>query len=62
LRKTIKSGDAGIGGVAGSELGPVAPPKGVFFDRKELPARYHRAPISLAEIEAVESGGAAAYA
>ncbi|KAK3377386.1 hypothetical protein B0T24DRAFT_648915 [Lasiosphaeria ovina] len=62
LRKTIKSSEAGIGGLAGSDLGPVSPPKGVFFDRNELPSRFHRTPISLAEIEAVETGGAAAFA
>ncbi|KAK3935386.1 hypothetical protein QBC46DRAFT_346682 [Diplogelasinospora grovesii] len=61
LRKTIKSGSAGIGGQSGFELGPVAPPTGIFFDRNELPARFRRAPISLAEIEAVETGGAAAF-
>jgi small subunit ribosomal protein YMR-31 len=62
LRKTISSANAGIGGQAGSELGPVSPPKGFFFDRNELPARFHRAPLSLDEIEAVETGGAAAFA
>ncbi|KXX74506.1 hypothetical protein MMYC01_208710 [Madurella mycetomatis] len=61
LRKTIKS-DAGVGGIAGSELGPVVPPKGVYFDRNELPSRFHRQPLTLAEIEAVETGGAAAFA
>lgn len=60
LRKTIKSGDGGpgIGGTSGHELGPVAPPKGILFDRNELPARFRRSPLSLAEIEAIESGGA----
>lgn len=62
LRKTITSPNAGIGGQAGSDLGPVSPPKGSFFDRNELPARFHRAPLTLAEIEAVETGGAAAFA
>lgn len=62
LRKTIRSADAGIGDSAGSDLGSVAPPKGVFFDRNELPARFHRVPLTLAEIEAIETGGAAAFA
>lgn len=64
LRKTVKSGEAdpGIGGSTGAELGPVTPPKGIYFDRNELPAPFQRKPISLAEIEALESGGASAYA
>lgn len=61
LRKTIKA-DAGIGGNAGSQLGPVVPPKGVFFDRNDLPSRFHRQPLTAAEIEAIETGGAALYA
>lgn len=59
LRKTIKDG---VGAVSGVNLGPVAPPKGVFFDRNELPARFRRAPLTAAEIELVETGGAAAFA
>jgi len=43
-------------------MGPIAPPKGVFFDRNELPARFRRAPLTAAEIELVETGGAAAFA
>lgn len=62
LRKTIKSSDAGIGGHSGAELGPVKPPSGMAFDRNELPARFRRAPLSVLEIEAVESGGAALFA
>jgi len=61
LRKTIKAA-SGIGGAAGSQLGPVAPPKGVFFDRNDLPARFHRQPLTAAEIEAIETGGAALFA
>lgn len=57
LRKSVGR----IGGAPGSALGPVAAPKGQFFDRSELPARFRRAPIDLAEIEAVESGGAALF-
>lgn len=62
MRKTVTSGNVGIGSMTGAELGPVTPSKGVVFDRNELPARFRRSPISLAEIEAVETGGAAAFA
>ncbi|KAK4184141.1 hypothetical protein QBC35DRAFT_455579 [Podospora australis] len=61
LRKTIRA-DAGVGGNAGSALGSVAPPKGFYFDRNDLPERFHRTRLSLAEIEAIETGGAAAFA
>lgn len=61
LQKSIRNSVGGIGGSAGAQLGDVAPPKGVFFDTSELPARFRRAPIDLAEIEAVESGGAAVW-
>lgn len=62
LRKSVKDDGAGIGGASGFEMGPIAPPKGVFFDRNELPARFRRAPLTAAEIELVETGGAAAFA
>ncbi|KFH44353.1 hypothetical protein ACRE_049030 [Hapsidospora chrysogenum ATCC 11550] len=58
LQKSIRPG-AGIGGTPGANLGAVAPPAGVYFDTSELPARFHRAPLDMAEIEAIESGGAA---
>lgn len=58
LQKSIRYGE-GIGGSAGAELGTIVPPKGVSFDLSELPARFRRAPLDLAEIEAIESGGAA---
>ncbi|OIW27840.1 hypothetical protein CONLIGDRAFT_452489 [Coniochaeta ligniaria NRRL 30616] len=61
LRKTIKSGD-GIGGHSGAQLGPIQPPQGYAFDRNELPARFRRIPLTLAEIEAIESGGAEVFA
>ncbi|KAK4235720.1 hypothetical protein C8A03DRAFT_17568 [Achaetomium macrosporum] len=61
LRKTIKA-DGGIGSAAGAQLGPVEPPQGVFFDRNDLPARFHRQPLTAAEIEAIETGGAALFA
>ena len=34
----------------------------MFFDRSELPARFRRTPLTIAEIEAIETGGAAAFA
>lgn len=61
LQKSIRSAAAGIGGSAGAQLGDVQAPKGTFFDTSELPARFRRAPIDIAEIEAVESGGAAVF-
>lgn len=51
-----KSG--GVGETSGHSLGPVAPAKGEFFDRNELPARFRRSPIDLAEIDAIETAGA----
>lgn len=61
LRKTIAAhpSQGVIGSKTGSELGAVAPPKGIAFDRVELPKRFARMPISMAEMEAIESGGAA---
>lgn len=52
------SGDGTLGSISGHSLGPVTPAKGEFFDRNELPARFRRAPIDLAEIDAIETGGA----
>jgi len=54
LGKTTSSGK----GVSGHSLGPVAPAKGEYFDRNELPARFRRTPIDLSEIDAIETGGA----
>ncbi|RHZ68822.1 hypothetical protein CDV55_100700 [Aspergillus turcosus] len=51
-----------IGRSAGASLGPVQPEQGQFFDRAELPARFHRLPWTEAEIEAIETGGASLYA
>lgn len=59
LQKTIRGSAGGIGGATGAELGSVQPPNGVFFDFSELPARFRNQPLDMAEIEAVESGGAA---
>lgn len=47
-----------IGAQAASRLGPIEPPQGHYFDRNELPERFRRSPLSLAEIEAIETGGA----
>jgi small subunit ribosomal protein YMR-31 len=44
--------------MSGHSLGPVAPNKGEYFDRNELPVRFRRPPIDLAEIDAIETGGA----
>jgi small subunit ribosomal protein YMR-31 len=44
--------------LSGHSLGPVAPAKGEYFDRNELPVRFRRSPIELAEIDAIETGGA----
>ncbi|TDZ30621.1 hypothetical protein C8035_v002078 [Colletotrichum spinosum] len=60
LQRSI-SAESGIGGTPGHNMGSVRPPAGIFFDRSELPARFRRQPIDLAEIEAVESGGAALF-
>ncbi|PHH62740.1 hypothetical protein CDD81_6728 [Ophiocordyceps australis] len=59
LQKSIRYLSHGIGDSSGSQLGSVEPPKGVYFDVSDLPPRFRRAPIELAEIEAVDSGGAA---
>ncbi|MCJ1444871.1 MAG: hypothetical protein MMC23_005374 [Stictis urceolatum] len=47
-----------IGGHSGSELGKVEPPKGMSFDRSDLPERFRRLTWAEGEWEAVESGGA----
>ncbi|KXJ96664.1 ribosomal protein YMR-31 [Microdochium bolleyi] len=54
LRKTL-------GLASGAALGPVNPPQGQYFDRNELPLRFRRAPLDLAEIEAIETGGATLF-
>lgn len=45
-------------GPSGQSLGSVAPAQGEFFDRSELPARFHKTPFSQAETDAIETGGA----
>lgn len=59
LQKSIRISAGGIGGTTGAQLGSIEPATGVFFDISELPARFRRAPVDMAEIEAIESGGAA---
>lgn len=54
----IAKNDGTIGSLSGRALGSVAPSKGEYFDRNELPARFRRTPIDLAEIDAIETGGA----
>jgi len=51
-----------IGSHSGASLGPIEPGKGVHFDRSELPTRYQKVPWSVAEMEAIESGGASMWA
>ncbi|KAI1389211.1 uncharacterized protein F4822DRAFT_272887 [Hypoxylon trugodes] len=60
LRKTIGATN-GVGSRSASQLGSVEPPKGVYFDRNQLPERFRRIPLTAAEIEAVETGGAALF-
>jgi len=59
-KNNFSSGGA-IGGKPGASLGPVEAGKGMYFDRSELPARFQRTPWTLAEIEAIESGGASMH-
>lgn len=58
LQKTFRAG-GGIGGASGASLGSIHAPDGVAFDVSELPLRFRRSTLSAAEIEAIESGGAA---
>jgi len=53
-----ETADSSVGAQSGYSLGSVAPAKGEFFDRNELPARFRRIPYSEMEIEAIETGGA----
>ncbi|EMC97317.1 hypothetical protein BAUCODRAFT_68698 [Baudoinia panamericana UAMH 10762] len=50
-----------IGGRPGRALGPVEPKKGEYWDRNELPKRFHRTRWTAAEMEALESGGASMF-
>lgn len=63
LQKTFaRTAEGGIGGASGSALPSIEPGRGLFFDRDELPARFRRTTWSVEEIEAIESGGASAFA
>lgn len=48
----------GVGEASGHSLGSVSPTRGEYFDRNELPARFRRTPLEMAEIDAIETGGA----
>ncbi|KAI9806185.1 MAG: hypothetical protein M1825_006300 [Sarcosagium campestre] len=61
-RPNIVSAGGAIGGHSGGSLGPIEPPKGQYFDRSELPARFQRMTWSQAEIDAVDTGGASVFA
>lgn len=50
-----------IGGHSGRELGSVQPKPGEFWDRDDLPKRFHRMRWTEAEMEALESGGASMW-
>jgi len=58
LGRTAFSTESGIGGMSGHALGPVEPVEGEFFDRNQLPARFHRTLYTPEEIDAIETGGA----
>ncbi|KAJ9658115.1 hypothetical protein H2201_007896 [Coniosporium apollinis] len=60
-RTNYSTGRGAVGSHPGKSLGPVEPAKGEFFDRSELPERFRRLKWTMAEIEAVESGGASLY-
>lgn len=51
-----------IGGQSAKQLGPITLSKGEVWDRSELPARFRRKSWTLAEMEAVDSGGASLFA
>ncbi|KAI0025281.1 hypothetical protein F4780DRAFT_722976 [Xylariomycetidae sp. FL0641] len=57
LRKSIGS----LGATPAAKLGSPAPPKGMYWDRSDLPQRFRRTPLTVAEIEAIETGGAAMF-
>jgi len=58
----LNIGLGGIGSKPGASLGPIEAQSGEYFDRSELPVRYAKLPWTLAEIEAIESGGATTVA
>ncbi|KAH8765916.1 hypothetical protein F5883DRAFT_522393 [Diaporthe sp. PMI_573] len=63
LQKTwARTAEGGIGGASGAALPSIEPANGFFFDRDDLPARFRRTSWTVEEIEAIESGGASAFA
>jgi len=58
LARSVNRSGSGIGSLTGHQLGSVEAGKGEYFDRNELPARFRRTPLDLAEIDAIETGGA----
>jgi small subunit ribosomal protein YMR-31 len=53
----------GIGMKSGASLGSIAPKKGEYFAKSELPPQFAKQlPWTKAEIEAIESGGASMFA
>ncbi|CCU79481.1 DUF2638 domain containing protein [Blumeria hordei DH14] len=48
-----------IGSMSGASLGSVEPQKGELTDFNQLPKRFRKIPIDPAEIDAIETGGAA---
>ncbi|KAI9676781.1 MAG: hypothetical protein M1829_002876 [Trizodia sp. TS-e1964] len=64
LNRQMSSSTVGgvIGGQSGGSMGPVEAPQGQYFDRSELPSRFGRTPLTQAEIDAVETGGASMWA
>ncbi|KAF1817781.1 uncharacterized protein K489DRAFT_385548 [Dissoconium aciculare CBS 342.82] len=51
-----------IGAQSGRSLGAVKPAANQFWDRNDLPQRFHRTPFTQAEIDAIETGGASLLA
>jgi small subunit ribosomal protein YMR-31 len=51
-----------IGAQSGRSLGSVKPAHNQFWDRNDLPQRFHRTPFTQAEIDAIETGGASLLA
>jgi small subunit ribosomal protein YMR-31 len=48
--------------MTGASLGSVEPASGQYFDRSQLPPKFAKLPWTLAEMEAIESGGATTVA
>ena len=61
-RPSFSTSTGFIGGHSGKSLGSVEPPRSQFFDRSELPSRFHGVPWTQAEIDAIETGGASLFA